>query len=196
MAHSKKNGIIEVIFHGRGGQGSITASNLLCEFAFTEGYKDILDIPKIGAERRGAPVQAFSKLSPIDEIKNYCGIADPDYTLIFDFTLLDIPAIASSIRGTVIINAPEFVNFDCLGNVDEIWIVDATGIAIKNGLLISGYPILNTLMLGAYAKISGQYSLETMRKVLYKRFGPDRGKKNFIAAKEAYDKVKKIKGLD
>lgn len=184
---------IEVTFHGRGGQGAITASNLLCEFVFEEGYADALDIPKIGAERRGAPIQAFSKLSKDSEIKDFCAVEQADYTFVFDFTLLDIPTVVSSLSGTIIVNAPEFANFDCIGNVKEIWAVDATGIAIDNNLMLSGYPILNTLMLGAYAKITGQYSLETMKKVLEKRFG-SKAEQNLLAAKQAYESVKKVRG--
>ena len=100
----------------------------------------------------------------------------------------------NSLKGIIIVNAPKFVNFDCINDKLEIWAVDATGIAIKNKLLISGYPILNTLMLGAYAKVTGQYSLETMKKVLDKKFG-SKAEQNFVSAKEAYNSVKKVRGL-
>jgi 2-oxoacid:acceptor oxidoreductase gamma subunit (pyruvate/2-ketoisovalerate family) len=193
MAIKEKNGIIEVTIHGRGGQGAITASNLLCECAFAEGFKDALDIPMIGAERRGAPIQAFSKFSKDFEIKDFCGISAADYTIVFDYTLLDIPSVVASLSGVVIVNAPDFVNYDCIGNVKEIWLVDSTGIAMKHDLVISGYPILNTLMLGAYSKISGNYSLETMKKIFEKRFG-SKGEKNYNAAKEAYETVHKVRG--
>jgi pyruvate ferredoxin oxidoreductase gamma subunit len=194
MAIAKNENVVEVTIHGRGGQGAITASNLLCEYAFEEGYaKDVLDIPMIGAERRGAPIRGFSKLARNSEILDYCAVTNPDYTIIFDFTLLDIQSIVDSVKGVVLINAPDYVNLDCLGNLEEIWIVDATGIAIKNNLMLSGYPILNTLLLGAYAKITGQFSLETMKKVMKRRFGKN-ADRNYKAAKEAYDLVKKVKG--
>ena len=121
MAAAKNDNIVEVTIHGRGGQGAITASNLLCEYAFEEGFaNDFLDIPMIGAERRGAPIRGFSKLAKKSEILDYCAVTNPDYTIIFDFTLLDIPAIVESTKGVVLINAPEYVNLDCLGNIDEI----------------------------------------------------------------------------
>ena len=194
MAVEKDSDIIEITIHGRGGQGAITASALLCAYAYEEGFaKDCLDIPMIGAERRGAPIRGFSKLSRSSEIKDYCAITDADYTIIFDYSLLDIPSIVDSVAGVVLVNAPDFVNFDCLGNIEEIWVVDATGIAMKNNLMLSGYPILNTLLLGAYAKITGQYSLENMKKVLERRFGAN-AERNFKAAKDAYDAVKKVRG--
>lgn len=193
MAIKEDKDMVEVTIHGRGGQGAITASNLLCECAFADGFKDALDIPKIGAERRGAPIQAFSKLSKSSEIKDFCGVTDADYTVVFDFTLLDIPSVVSSMSGVVLVNAPDHVNFDCIGKVEEVWVVDATGIAIKHGLVISGYPILNTLMLGAYSKISGNYSMETMKKILEKRFG-SKAEKNYNAAMEAFNTVRKVRG--
>ncbi|MHA1728940.1 MAG: 2-oxoacid:acceptor oxidoreductase family protein [Promethearchaeota archaeon] len=187
--------IVEVTIHGRGGQGAITASNLLCELAFEEGFaKDVLDIPMIGAERRGAPIRGFSKISKKSKIKDFCAVIEADYTIIFDYTLLEIPSIVDSIiTGVVLINAPDYLNLDVFGDDKEIWIVDATEIAIKNNLVISGFPILNTLLLGAYAKMTGQFSLETMRKIFNKRFGSN-GEKNFVSAKEAYNSVKKVNG--
>lgn len=183
--------LINVVIHGRGGQGAITASNLLCECAFRAGFKDVLDIPKIGAERRGAPIQGFVRLSRNKEIKMYTGVRNADYTFIFDYTLLDIPSVVESIKGTILVNAPDFVNLDCINPDLDVWIVDATGISMKNGLLISGFPILNTLLLGAFAKITGMYSLDIMKIVYKERFGKN-WEKNYISAEEAYKSVKKV----
>jgi len=152
-----------------------------------------MSIPIIGAERRGAPIRAFCRLSKDKVIKIFCDIAQPDVTLVFDYTLLDIPSVVSSIKtGSVIVNAPDFVSFECIGDNIPVWRVDATGIAIKNDLLVAGYPILNTLMLGAYAKITQHYSVDVMKKVYDQKYG-SKGSKNFIAAKEAYDTVLKVK---
>jgi pyruvate ferredoxin oxidoreductase gamma subunit len=185
------NDLINVIIHGRGGQGAITASNLMCECAFRAGFKDVLDIPKIGAERRGAPIQGFVRLSRDKEIKLYSEVRNADYTLIFDYTLLDIPTVVKSLSGKILINAPDFVNLDCINPELEVWIVDATGISMKNGLMISGFPILNTLLLGAFAKMTGIYSLEIMKQIYKAKFGKN-WEKNYIAAQEAYNSVKKV----
>jgi len=183
--------LINVIIHGRGGQGAITASNLLCECAFRAGFKDVLDIPKIGAERRGAPIQGYVRLSREKEIKLYCEVRNADYTLIFDYTLLDIPSVVSSLSGIVLVNAPDFVNLDCINPNLEVWIVDATGISMKNGLMISGFPILNTLLLGAFAKMTGMYSLDIIKQVYKAKFGKN-WEKNYIAAEESYNSIKKV----
>ncbi|MCK5343561.1 MAG: 2-oxoacid:acceptor oxidoreductase family protein, partial [Candidatus Heimdallarchaeota archaeon] len=83
--------IYEITMHGRGGQGAITAALLLCEIAYEDGYKDVLSIPKIGGERHGSPIKAFTKLSRIREVKNYSATEDADITIIFDASLLPIP---------------------------------------------------------------------------------------------------------
>jgi len=183
--------LINIVIHGRGGQGAITASNLLCECAFKAGFKDVLDIPKIGAERRGAPIQGFVRLSRDKEIKMYTGVRNADYTLVFDYTLLDIPSVVNSLSGIVLVNAPDFVNLDCIDPNLEVWIVDATGISMRNGLLISGFPILNTLILGAFAKMTGMYSLDIIKNVYKTRFGKN-WEKNYLSAEEAYNSVKKV----
>ena len=86
--------IVEVTFHGRGGQTSITASQLLAEFAYEKGFKDTIAIPIIGAERRGAPILAYTKISREQPIRTYDSVKDPDYILIFDTSLLDIQSVA------------------------------------------------------------------------------------------------------
>jgi 2-oxoacid:acceptor oxidoreductase gamma subunit (pyruvate/2-ketoisovalerate family) len=194
MSKNNKKDLVTVTFHGRGGQGAVMASSLLCELAFAEGYKDALDIPRIGAERRGAPIVADSKLSKTKEIKDYSSVVNADFTLVFDYTLLDMPSLAKSLTGVVIINAADFVNFECISQVKEIWVVDATGIAIKNKLVISGYPVLNTLMLGAYMKVTGQFTQDTMKNVFQQKLGSKHYEANYAAAMETYNAVKKVRG--
>ena len=90
--------IVEITFHGRGGQTSITASQLLAECAYERGFKDIIAIPIIGAERRGAPVLAYTKISKNKPIRTYDSVKDPDYMLIFDTSLLYIPNFLYTIK--------------------------------------------------------------------------------------------------
>ena len=85
-----KSDIVEITFHGRGGQTAITASQLLAEMAYEKGFKDTIAIPIIGAERRGAPIQAFTKISKNKPIRTYDSVKNPDYMFIFDKALLDI----------------------------------------------------------------------------------------------------------
>ena len=190
----KDNGIIEVTLHGRGGQTAITASQLLAEFTFEKGFKDMIAIPIIGAERRGAPIQAFTKISEDKSIRTYDSVKEPDYMLIFDISLLDIPRINESIKEgvTLIVDSVRPLDKNKLPKNVKIFIVDATGICIKNNFMHSSGPILNIPMLGAFGKITGYYDLEIMKKVLKKEFGEERIDKNMAVAKDAYESVKEV----
>ena len=140
-----ENGIIEVTFHGRGGQTAITASQLLAQFSYEKGFKDAIAIPIIGAERRGAPIQAFTKISEDKPIKTYDSVTNPDYVIVFDTTLLEIPSVLDTIKSgvTVLANSKNPIdNCEFPENV-KVYIVDATGICIKQGFMHSSGPILN-----------------------------------------------------
>ena len=186
--------IVEISMHCRGGQTCITASQLLAEMAFEEGFKDTIAIPIIGAERRGAPIQAFTKVSKSKSIKTYDSVVNPDYILMFDTSLLEIPRIKSSIKEGVnlIINSADPINKSDLPNNIKIYLVDATGICIKREFMHASGPILNIPMLGAFGKITGYYNLETMEKVIKKQFGESRLEKNMSVAKDAYESVREM----
>jgi pyruvate ferredoxin oxidoreductase gamma subunit len=186
-------GIYGITLHGRGGQGSVTAADLLCEFAYASGYKDTLAIPIIGAERRGSPVKAFARLSMEREIKNYSYVVNPDYVLIFDVTLLPLPGVLDGIKhGTVILNTREDVDLSKFPPAVSVYAVDATGISIDLKLIIAGSPVLNVPMLGAWAKLMGNIKLEMIRENLLDHFG-SKGELNFKAAERAYNEVKLLR---
>jgi pyruvate ferredoxin oxidoreductase gamma subunit len=186
--------IVEITFHGRGGQTSITASQLLAEFAFEKGFVDTIAIPIIGAERRGAPIQAFTKLSKVKPIRTYDSVKDPDYILIFDTTLLDIPRVQDTIKEgvTLIADSVEPLDKDKLPKDVKVFIVDATGICINRSFMHSSGPILNIPMLGAFGKVTGYYDLEIMEKVLRKEFGENKLEQNMSVARDAYESVKEV----
>ncbi|KKK40867.1 MAG: 2-oxoacid:ferredoxin oxidoreductase, gamma subunit [Candidatus Lokiarchaeum sp. GC14_75] len=186
--------IIEISMHCRGGQTCITASQLLAEMAFEKNFNDTIAIPIIGAERRGAPVQAFTKISKKRTIKTYDSVVDPDYLLLFDTSLLKIPKIKATIKEgvTLIVNSSKPIKTDNLPRGIKIFIVDATGICIKNNFMHSSGPILNIPMLGAFGKITGYYDLDVMKKVIKKEFGENKVEKNMSVAKIAYETVREI----
>ena len=186
--------IVEITFHGRGGQTSITASQLLAEFAFEKGFLDTIAIPIIGAERRGAPIQAFTKLSKDKPIRTYDSVKDPDYVLIFDTTLLDIPRVQDTIKEgvTLIVDSVEPLDKDILPKNVKVFIVDATGICINRSFMHSSGPILNIPMLGAFGKVTGYYDLDIMEKVLRKEFGENKLEQNMSVARDAYESVKEV----
>jgi len=184
--------IVEISMHCRGGQTCITASQLLAEMAFEKGFKDTIAIPIIGAERRGAPIQAFTKISMKKPIKTYDSVVNPDYILLFDISLLDIPRIRETIKEgvTLIVNSSNPIDTIGLPNNIKIFIVDATGICIRNEFMHASGPILNIPMLGAFGKITGYYDLTIMEKVIKKEFGDNRVEKNMSVANDAYETVR------
>jgi len=194
MNLSDEEKIVEISMHCRGGQTCITASQLLAQMAFEKGFKDTIAIPIIGAERRGAPIQAFTKVSKSRSIKTYDSVVNPDYILMFDTSLLEIPRIRETIKTGVnlIINSPNPINVEGLPENIGIFLVDATGICIKRNFMHSSGPILNIPMLGAFGKITGYYDLEIMKKVIKKEFGENKLEENMSVAKEAYYSVKEI----
>ena len=187
--------IIEISFHGRGGQTAITASQLLAEMAYEKGFADAIAIPIIGAERRGAPIMAFTKVSKHKIIRTYDSVKNPDFMIIFDTSLLEMPRIKETIKEgvTILADSPIPINRDGLPNNIRIFIVDATGICIKRGFMHSSGPILNIPMLGAFGKVTGYYDLETIKKVLKKVFGESKIAKNMAVARDAFEEVKEVK---
>ncbi len=188
------NEIVEVTYHGRGGQTAITASQLLAQLTFEKGFKDAIAIPIIGAERRGAPIQAFTKISRNKPIKTYDSVVNPDYIMVFDTSLLDIPRVKETIKEgvTLLINSAKPIDLSLFPKNLKIYLIDATGICINRGFMHSSGPILNIPMLGAFGKITGFYDLKIMEKVLKKEFGENRLEKNMTVAKDAYESVREV----
>lgn len=179
--------MIEVRIHGRGGQGSVTAAELLGFAAFTVG-KFVQAFPSFGSERMGAPVRAFLRISD-KEIRTHAQIYTPDYVIVQDSTLLATVPVFQGLKpgGTVIINTKKTVEELNLGSEFNIMAFDATEIATR----VIGRPIVNTILMGAFAAVSnGMIPFEGIEKAINERFKGEIAKKNIAAAKEAYDKLK------
>lgn len=181
--------ILEVRWHGRGGQGAWTASELLARAAIHEG-KYIQSFPEFGPERMGAPVAAFTRISN-EPIQIHCAVYHPDVVAVLDPTLLKTVPVTSGLNeeGTIIINSKENpAEMRKMLNTDKgkIWTVPATEIAMR----IMGRPITNTAMLGAVARITGIVNLESIEKVVKERFRQNIAEKNIKIIKEAYEEAK------
>jgi len=180
----------EIRIHGRGGQGGVTAAELLARAAFREG-KWVQAIPFFGAERRGAPVKAFVRLSD-EPIVVRSQVYNPDYVIVLDSALLDIVDVAEGLKnnGIVIVNTrktPKEVNL----KESRVATVDATGIALELQLLVAGLPVLNTPMLGAFARATDEVKLESVLEVIKKEWSGAAGEKNAKAASLAYERLVK-----
>ncbi len=178
--------MIEIRIHGRGGQGGVTFAELLAKAAYEDGYKGVQAFPYFGAERRGAPVKAFTRIAD-KEINVRSQIYEPDVVAVLDPTIIELADVTEGLKedGKIIINSPKKASeFDF--DVGHVYTYDGTGIALKHGLLVSGLPVVNTTMLGAFAKATGLVKLETVKEVIKKNWPEKVGKKNAAGAEEAY----------
>ncbi len=180
--------MIEIRFHGRGGQGAVTAANILASAAFLEG-KYVQAFPFFGVERRGAPVTAFTR---IDEkpIRIKTQIYEPDVVVVLDPSLLDTVDVTTGLKdgGIVIINtekSKEEVLEKLKKKPAKLALVDATTIALE----VLGLPITNTAILGAVAKATGVVTLEHVQKAIQEVFSGALGEKNAKTAAEAFKKT-------
>jgi 2-oxoacid:acceptor oxidoreductase gamma subunit (pyruvate/2-ketoisovalerate family) len=174
--------MIEIRFHGRGGQGAVTAARLLAEAAFNEG-KYCQAFPSFGAERRGAPVLAFTRIDN-KQIRIRTMVYEPNYVVVLDPTLLEVINVAAGLKkgGIIVVNAKEVPEELKTWKVAT---VDATAIALE----LLGSPITNTAMLGAFAKATKLVSLNSVVKVIEGYFGGKLAEKNVAAVKAAYEQT-------
>lgn len=163
----------QITFYGRGGQGAVTAAEILAIAAFHD-KKVAQAFPSFGVERRGAPVQAFCK---IDDkfIRNREQIYNPDYIVVLDSSLMKNVNINK--HQTIIVNSEKSYG-------ENVYNIDATKIAMET----LGVPIVNTTMLGAFCA-TGLISIDSLKEAIKEKFG-NKAEKNLIAAERAYDELK------
>jgi 2-oxoacid:acceptor oxidoreductase gamma subunit (pyruvate/2-ketoisovalerate family) len=182
--------MLEFRWHGRGGQGAWTASELLARTALNEG-KYIQSFPEFGPERMGAPVTAFTRISS-EPIRLHCAIYDPDVVIVLDNTLLKTVPVTSGINqldDVIIINSPEepgALKKDLKLTTGKLWTIPATEIALK----ILGVPITNTALLGVVAKATNIVTLEGIEKTVKGKFRADLAEKNLAVIMRAYEEAK------
>ncbi|MCK4938305.1 MAG: pyruvate ferredoxin oxidoreductase subunit gamma [Methanosarcinales archaeon] len=175
----------EIRIHGRGGQGSVTAAELLAVAAFEDG-KYSQAFPAFGVERRGAPVMAFTRIND-KPVRLRSQIYKPDYVIVQDPTLIEVVDVASGAKpkGKILINtefSPDSFNLDTDA---QVMTIDATRIALD----IIGRPIVNTILLGAFAGATGEIKVESIQNAVAERFPGKVGEKNSLAVLEAYKRM-------
>jgi len=181
--------IQEIRWHGRGGQGAWTASELLAKAAILEG-KYVQSFPEFGPERMGAPLAAYTRISH-HPIKLHCSIYTPDVVVVLDPTLMKTVKVTSGLEndGMLIVNTketPSELKTKLNVTSQEIWTVPATDIAIR----ILNYPITNTAVLGAVTRATSLVNLQSLEKVLKKRFRKELAERNIAVVKEAYKEAR------
>jgi 2-oxoacid:acceptor oxidoreductase gamma subunit (pyruvate/2-ketoisovalerate family) len=182
--------MIEIRFHGRGGQGTVVASKVLADALAKEGNY-VQAYPEFGVERRGAPVFAFIRIDD-KPIYDKSRIYEPNHVIVVDPTLVDASDVTEGLKdgGIIIINSekdPALFKFPAKFKVAT---VNATGIAVKHKLGTLAAPIVNTALVGAVVKMLGLTKLEPLLAAI-KEGVPIRQEDNMAAAKEAYELAEK-----
>jgi pyruvate ferredoxin oxidoreductase gamma subunit len=188
--------MIEVRWHGRGGQGAKTAALLFAEAVLATG-KYIQAFPEYGPERMGAPVQSFNRISE-DPITIHSGVTNPDYVVVLDPSLIESVPVADGIRenGKVIVNT-SFSSSEIAQKLNviaasQVFVVNASRVAVET----IGRDIPNTPMLGALVKVIGTLDIngvleDTKVKLMAKfRHKPEVIEGNLASIKRAFDEVK------
>ncbi len=177
--------MIEIRFHGRGGQGAVVAAKILADAFFREG-KHVQSFPAFGVERRGAPVAAFTRVDD-NPIFLRCNIYSPDIVVVLDPTLVHEAGVTTGLKidGMVIINTPRH-DLDAAAFEDfNLASIDATAIAVRHGLGTNTNPIVNTAILGAFARATGLVGIEAVADSILVGV-PKNAEENATAAREAY----------
>lgn len=179
--------VLEIRFHGRGGQGAVIASEILAHAAAAKGHH-VQSFPYFGVERRGAPVTAFTRLDD-KPIRLRSAIYEPHHVVVLDGGLVRTVDVTLGLRpeGTVLVNAergPDSLRLPRGRGAT----VDATGIALRHGLGTKAVPVVNTAILGAFVRVVPIVPLETLLTAIAEHV-PSRRDENVAAAREAYGTV-------
>jgi len=179
--------MMEIRFHGRGGQGAVLASEILAHAAFREGFH-VQSFPFFGVERRGAPVTAHTRIDD-RPIRIRSDMYEPDHVVVLDASLLRVLDVAQGLRagGTVVVNMERGPGALGLSRGRGAT-VDATAIALRHGLGTRTAPVVNTAMLGAFVRLVRITSLESLLDTI-RRQVPSDLEGNAAAATEAYESV-------
>ncbi len=188
--------MVEVRIHGRGGQGVVTASDLLAMAAFTDGHH-AQAFPSFGSERTGAPVVSFCRITD-SEIRTREPVLEPDVIVVQDPTLLSVMDVFAGLKpdGYALLNSTK--GFDELGLADLVArLPKGHAIALPAFDIARehvGRPVPNAVMLGGVAALTGLIRLESVVDAIRHRFPGRVGEANASAATAAYDLVASERG--
>jgi 2-oxoacid:acceptor oxidoreductase gamma subunit (pyruvate/2-ketoisovalerate family) len=183
--------MLEIRFHGRGGQGAVIGSEVLA-YAFFIENRYVQAFPVFGVERRGAPVTAFCRVDE-NPINRRNEIYEPDHVVVLDATLLESVGVTRGLKngGTIIINTGHRTSHYAWLTDDgfRVFTVDATAIALENGLGSSSNPIVNTAILGAFSKATRLVRMDSVQEAI-QSYAPVKKEENKRAARMAYEHLK------
>jgi len=185
--------MIEIRWHGRGGQGAKTAAQFLAEAALESG-KNIQAFPEYGPERAGAPIRSYTRIDDTP-INIHSPVTNPQAVVVIDPTLLESIDVTEGLKedGALLVNStedPKAIRDKLKFNKGKVATVDATKISLDT----LGIPMPNTPMLGAFLKVEPIVSMdaliEQVKHKFLKKIGEEKTNANIEGIKRAYEEVK------
>jgi 2-oxoacid:acceptor oxidoreductase gamma subunit (pyruvate/2-ketoisovalerate family) len=182
----------EIRWHGRGGQGAITAAKILAEAAYIKGYRGVTAAPSFGAERRGVPVSALTRISS-EPVRVISQVEKPNVVVVLDQTLLKHQEVTSGLgrKGWLVVNSWQHPKeLDIRGDFN-IATADATKVCRELGLTVAGFTVANTAILGAFVRATEMIDMASIEKVIREKFSNDAVDVNLAAIMKTY-KITKL----
>ena len=181
--------VYEIRWHGRGGQGAVTSAKILADAAFRSGFAGVTSQPSFGAERRGAPITASSRLAH-EPIRVLSQVTEPDIVVVLDDSLLGVANATAGLAsdGLLIVNTTRPAGGRPLdAGAARVVTSDVSGAAQAVDLIVSGQPMVSTAVLGAFAAATGLITMDSVETAIRHMFTGKAAEKNVEAARIAYE---------
>jgi 2-oxoacid:acceptor oxidoreductase gamma subunit (pyruvate/2-ketoisovalerate family) len=181
----------DIRWHGRGGQGTVTAAKIVAQAAYLKGYRGVMATPSFGAEGRGAPVSASTRISP-EPVMIVSQVEKPNIVVVLDHTLLKYSEVTEGLdrEGWLVVNSwqePEELDTKADFNIAT---ADATGVCRQLGLIAAGLVVVNTAILGALLHVTKVVDLASIKRVIKERFSTNNMNINLAAIMKTYEITK------
>jgi fatty-acyl-CoA synthase len=176
--------LYEIRWHGRGGQGAVTAAKILADAAFRAGFAGVSSAPSFGSERRGAPVTASTRLAAAP-VRQHSQVTEPHIVVVLDDTLLASGSPTAGLQpgGLLIVNTSRpAASLGVKAPGVRVVTADVSGAAREVGLVVGGQPMVSTAILGAFAKATDLITMDSLRAAIGAAFPSAAAKKNYDAA--------------
>ena len=182
------NVFYEIVWHGRGGQGAVTAAKILTEAAYYQGFKGVSAKPTYFSERRGAPVSVHTRVAT-EPIRTFSNVLLPDIAVVLDDNLLEMVNITENLKegGLLIINSPMTPYELGIQGPFTVAVSDAFLCSEAAGLIVEGNVLISTSILGPFAAASDLVSLENIQKSIGRKFKGASLDRNLKALDLAYE---------
>lgn len=181
----------EIVWHGRGGQGAVTAAKIFTEAAFYQGFKGVSAKPTYFSERRGAPVSVHTRIAR-EPIRTFANVHFPDIAVVLDDNLLDMVNVTANLKpdGLIVVNSSRTRDELGLEGPFTVAIADAFHSSEMAGLIVEGNVLISTSILGPVAAASDLVSIERIQQAVKHQFASKGLDRNLKALELAYKSTK------